>query len=79
MWLLLFFYSLFIFCGHSTREPAYELFYSAGLHRNRCYPQPTQEKIGRGFAKKMQVNGPKGKKKARKKSPAVSVACMTIY
>ena len=28
-----------------------DLFHSAGLHRNRCYPQPTQEKIGRGFGK----------------------------
>ena len=27
------------------------LFYSAGLHRNRCYPQPTQENVGRGFGK----------------------------
>ena len=28
-----------------------DLFYSAGLRRNRCQPQPTQEKIGRGFGK----------------------------
>ena len=28
-----------------------DLFYSEGLHRNRCQPQPTQEKIGRGFGK----------------------------
>ena len=28
-----------------------DLFYSAGLHRNRCSPQPTQEKIGNGFGK----------------------------
>ena len=27
------------------------LFYSAGLHRSQCQPQPTQEKIGRGFGK----------------------------
>ena len=26
-----------------------DLFYSAGLHRNRYWPQLTQEKIGRGF------------------------------
>ena len=26
-----------------------DLFYSAGLHRNRCLPQLTQEKLGRGF------------------------------
>ena len=24
-------------------------FYSAGLHRNRCFPQLTQEKLWRGF------------------------------
>ena len=28
-----------------------DLFYSIGLHRNRCWPQPTQEKIGGGFRK----------------------------
>ena len=28
-----------------------DLFYSAGLRSNRCQPQPTQEKIGRGFGK----------------------------
>ena len=41
------FLSQFIFRGHSTREPAssrMDLFYSAGLHRNRCQPRPTQEK-----------------------------------
>ena len=40
----LMFWSLFIFRGHSTREPASlvrdneqgDIFYSAGLHRNRC-------------------------------------------
>ena len=31
------------------------------------------------FFKKMQVNGPEGLKLARKKSLAVSVACMAIY
>ena len=28
-----------------------ELFHSAGLHRNRCQPQLTREKIERGFGK----------------------------
>ena len=38
-----------------------------------------QEKIERGL-EKMQVNGPEEyKKKARKKSVAVSVACMATY
>ena len=26
-----------------------DLFCSAGLHKNRRWPQPTQEKMGRGF------------------------------
>ena len=28
-----------------------DLFYSAGLYRNRCLQQPTQEKRGKGFGK----------------------------
>ena len=32
-------------------HPAGDLFYSVSLHRNRCYPQLTQEKLGRGFGK----------------------------
>ena len=50
----MFFFSLSIFRGHSTWGTCIQqgdLFYSAGLHRNRCYPQPTQEKIERGFEK----------------------------
>ena len=39
----------------------------------------TQEKLGRSFWEKMQVNGPEGYKLARKKSQAVGVACMAIY
>ncbi|WP_419609825.1 hypothetical protein, partial [Thiolapillus sp.] len=49
------------------REPAsivcnseqVDLLYSVRLHRNRCYSQLTQEKLGRGFGK-MQANGPEG-------------------
>ena len=60
-------WSLFIFRGHSAREPASiiwndeqgDLVSPAGLHRNRCQPQLTRETLGRGF-EKMQVNGPKG-------------------
>ena len=37
------------------------------------------KKLGRGFAKTMQVNGPEGQKLARKESLAVSLACMAIY
>ena len=35
-----------------------DLIYSTGPHRNRCQPQPTQEKLGKDFGGKMQVNGP---------------------
>ena len=53
------FWSLLIFRGHSTREPASvvcnvkqgDLFCSVGPYRNRPWPQPTQEKLGRGFGK----------------------------
>ena len=54
------------------------LFYSAGLHRNHVLATANTGQIGRGFGK-MQVNEPEGKKLARKKSLAVSVACAAIY
>ena len=38
----------------------------------------TREKLGRGL-EKMQVNGPEGKKLARKKPLTVSIGCMAIY
>ena len=80
------FWSLFTFRGNSTQEPASvvcnnehgDLFCSGSPQRNRCQPQPTQEKIGRGL-EKMQVNGPEVYKLARKKSMAVGVACMAIH
>ena len=58
------FWSLLIFPRHSTQEYASivcndeqgDLFYSAGPQKNQCQPQPTQEKLGRGF-EKMQMNG----------------------
>ena len=54
------FWSLFTFHGHSAWEPASiiwndeqgDLFYSAGPHRNWCWPQLTQKKLGKGFGKK---------------------------
>ena len=56
-------WSLLIFRGHSTRQSASivcnneqsDLFYSASEHRNRCWAQLTQEKLGKGF-EKMQLN-----------------------
>ena len=35
------------------------LFYTAGLHRNHVLATANTGKIGRGFGKKMPVNGPK--------------------
>ena len=49
-----FFFSLFIFRGHSTREPASsksDLFYSAGLHRNHVLATANTGKIRRGLEK----------------------------
>ena len=37
-----------------------DLFYSAGLLRNHVLATANTGKIGRGFGKKMQVNGPEG-------------------
>ena len=53
------FWSLLIFRGHSTREPASvvcnveqgDLFHSAEQHRNLRWPQPTQKILGKGFGK----------------------------
>ena len=55
-----------------------DLFYSAGLHRNHVLAKANTGEIGKGFGK-MQVNGPEGYKEARKKSLAVSIACMATY
>ena len=68
------FWSLFIFREHSAREPASS---RVAYFILRAYTG-TREKLGRGL-EKMQVNGPEGKKLAKKKSLAVSVACMAIY
>ena len=52
-----------------------QMFWSLFIFREHS----AQEKIERGL-EKMQVNGPEEyKKKARKKSVAVSVACMATY
>ena len=55
-----------------------DLFNSAGLHRNHVLATANTGKIERGL-EKMQVNGPVRYKLARKKSLAVSVACMAVY
>ena len=39
-----------------------DLFYSAGLHRNRSQPQPTQGKKSAELLEKMRVNGPERQK-----------------
>ena len=54
-----------------------DLFYSAGLHRNHVLATANTGKIGRGFRK----NAVEWTTRVeiRKKSLAVSVACMAIY
>ena len=74
------FLGLFIFRGHSTREPAsgrVTFFYSAGLHRNHVLATANTGKIGRGFGKnsgewtgRVEIS--------KEKSLAVSVTCMAI-
>ena len=57
--------SLFIFRGHSTREPTsgrVTYFFLRAYTGTMCQPQPTQEKLGE-VQEKMQVNGPEGRNK----------------
>ena len=43
--------------GRSTRhDERSDLFYSAGPHSNLRRPEPTQEKLGRGFGEEMNVS-----------------------
>ena len=56
------FFGLFLFRGHSTREPAsgrVTYFILQGYTGTMRQPQPTQEKSGK-VLEKMQVNGPEG-------------------
>ena len=64
------FWSLFIFCRHSTQEPASttcddkggDLFYSTGQHEKLCQPKLTllkgREMKKKFWRKQMKVNGP---------------------
>ena len=55
-----------------------DLFYSAGLHRNRCQPQLTQEELRSGFGKN--AGEWTGRVEISKEEIlAVSVACSAIY
>ena len=75
--------SLFIFRGHPTWEPASSrvtYFILRAYTGTMRQPQPTQGKIGRGFGKNAgKWTGKCRNKQERKKSLAVSVACMAIY
>ena len=58
------FFGLFLFRGHSTREPAsgrVTYFILQGYTGTMRQPQPKQEKSGK-VLEKMQVNGPEGYK-----------------
>ena len=77
-----FFFSLFIFRGHSTREPAsgrVTYFILRAYTGTMCQPQPTQGKIGRGFGKNAGEWTGSVEISKKEKSLAVSVACMAIY
>ena len=54
-----------------------DLFYSAGLHRNHALATANTGKIGRGLGKN--AGEWTGRVEIKKKSLAVSVACMAIY
>ena len=91
-----FYFQVIHFTSHDTHLPIYipralntgtciqqgDLFYSAGLHRNRC----TQEAVlatantGKKSGEVLKNAGKwAGRVEMRKKSLVVSVACMTIY
>ena len=81
------FRSLFAFRGFPTQELASvicnneqgDLFYSAGLHRNLCWPQLTQENLRRGFLGKNEGGWARKAEIRKKKSLAVGEACMAIF
>ena len=54
-----------------------DLFYSAGLHKNHVLATANTEERGRGFGKN--AGEWTGRVEIRKKSLAVTVACMAIY
>ena len=70
-----------VFREHSTRDPAFNMVtYSflrayTGTGVSHIYHRKNLGEVW----EKMQVNGPEGQKSARKKSLAVSVACIAIY
>ena len=56
-----------------------DVFYSAGLHRSRCQPKPTQEKIGRGeVLDKMQASRTGRKHRARAADKAQTTCCYQL-
>ena len=79
------FWSLFIFRGHSIREPASiifdneqgDLLYSAGGHRHP--PQLTQDKLTRCFGKNEGEWTGNVEISSRKISLAVGEACMDLF
>ena len=81
------FWNLFKFRGYSERELASviwndeqgDLFYYADPHRNWCQPQPTQEKLGRGFGKNVGEWAERVEISSRKQYLAVDETCVAIY
>ena len=75
------FRSLFIFHEHSVWDPASSrvAYFILQAYTGTSISHSSHRKNSGEVLEKMQVNGPEGKKLARKKSLAVSVACMARY
>ena len=71
----------FVFHGHTTREPApgRVTYFILLAYTGTGVSHSKHRKNSGEVWGKMQVNGPEGKKLARKKSLAVSVASTAIY
>ena len=74
------FWSLFIFRSHSTQEPASSrvTYFILQAYTGTGVSHSQHRKNLGEVLKKMQENGPEGYK-LKRKSLAVSVACMAIY
>ena len=70
-----------MFRGHSTQEPAASRMtcFILRAYTGTGVSHSQHKKKSGEILEKMQVNGPEGSKQARKKSLAVSVACMAIH
>ena len=72
---------IIMFREHSTREPVFSrmTYFILRAYTGTSVSHSQRRKNSGEVLEKMHVNGQEGKKLARKKSLAVSVACMAIY